>query len=106
MTPWQNPAQAGPMTVASDTRHAETEAATGTTISFCDPHSPWQQPTNEIPNGLIRRYFPKHTDLLRALRGRPGPSRSGGHPATPPRPERPQSADQAMTDVMTTCKTS
>jgi len=28
-------------------RHEQTEAALGTTIYFCDPHSPWQRPSNE-----------------------------------------------------------
>jgi IS30 family transposase len=45
------------------TLHEQIEATSGTKIFFCDPRSPWQRPTNENTDGLLRQYFPKRTNL-------------------------------------------
>lgn len=44
-------------------RWADIENALGIEVYFCDPRSPWQRPTNEQTNGLLRRWPPKSTDL-------------------------------------------
>jgi transposase, IS30 family len=43
--------------------HADIAQTLGMPVFFCEPHSPWQQPSNENTNGLLRQYFPKGTDL-------------------------------------------
>lgn len=48
----------------SEMSHHHTVAeAVGMPVFFCDPGSPWQRPTNENTNGLLRDYFPKGTNL-------------------------------------------
>jgi IS30 family transposase len=86
-------------------RHEQTETATGTRIYFCDRHSRWQRPTNENTNGLIRQYFPNHTDLWVytaddlarvALELNQRPRLALGD----------ETPHQVMTDLLATCNTS
>jgi len=43
--------------------HQEVTAALGMPVYFCEKASPWQRPSNENTNGLLRQYFPKGSDL-------------------------------------------
>lgn len=72
--------------------HEAITAATGLTIYFCDPASPWQRVTNENTNGVLKQHFPKGTDLSvhfraelrcvqRELNNRPRKSLNGRSPA-------------------------
>jgi IS30 family transposase len=44
-------------------RYKRIELELGTTVYFCDPHSPWQRGTNENTNRLLRHWFEKGSDL-------------------------------------------
>lgn len=45
------------------THHQNLAEKCGISVYFADPGCPWQRPTNENTNGLIREYFPKGSDL-------------------------------------------
>ena len=44
-------------------RWADVEHNCNIEVFFCEPRSPWQRPSNEQTNGLLRRWLPKGTNL-------------------------------------------
>ena len=45
------------------TYHEKISKAVLTDVYFALPYSSWERGLNENTNGLLRQYFPKHTDL-------------------------------------------
>jgi len=43
--------------------HTEIAQLLDMPVFFCEKASPWQRPSNENTNGLLRQYFPKGSDL-------------------------------------------
>jgi IS30 family transposase len=44
-------------------RHTEIASLASLDIYICDKNAPWQRPTNENGNALVRRWMPRGTDL-------------------------------------------
>lgn len=43
--------------------HAALTLATDLPVYFAHPHAPWERPSNENTNGLIREYLPKGVEI-------------------------------------------
>lgn len=44
-------------------RHVDIASVSGIDIYICDKNAPWQRPTNENGNALVRRWMPRGTNL-------------------------------------------
>jgi len=44
--------------------HKGIKAESKISVYFAHPYSPWEKPTNENTNGLLRQFFPKYTSFL------------------------------------------
>ncbi|MHC2186169.1 IS30 family transposase [Rathayibacter agropyri] len=44
-------------------RHAQLTLATELPVYFAHPRSPWERPSNENTNGLIREYLPQGVEI-------------------------------------------
>ena len=60
-------------------RHEEVTEAIGIQCYFADPYALWQRGANEQVNGMVRRYFPKGTDLSEITDEQVGTSRRDWH---------------------------
>ena len=62
------PYKAAVLTITADNGkefayHEKMTEALGAAVYFADPYSSWQRGLNENTNGLLRQYWPKHTDF-------------------------------------------
>lgn len=63
--------------------HDQIAALFGEGVFFAHAGKPWQRPTNENSNGVLRQYFPQGQRPARALRRTPTPRRRATqHPTT------------------------
>jgi len=53
---------------SENTEHVQTNAVLGTRSYFCEPFHSWERGTVENTIGLVRRFFPKQTDLAQLSR--------------------------------------
>ena len=86
--------------------HAQVAETLEMPVFFCQKASPWQRPSNENTNGLLRQYFPKGTDLrvhsaeqiaavAAELNTRPRKTSAGKHPPNNS-PDMPPAGQRAL----------